>query len=86
MLKSGTEMNFLLIHSQCPVWRKLTSVIFTVIFTLLPINGYLQGHNKSSGSLFGLDSLNEEIMNDNEEEEVPEEKSLIPNSCQVITK
>ena len=56
------------------------------IFTLLPINGYLQGHNKSSGSLFELDSLNEEIMNDNEEEEVPEEKSLIPNSCQVITK
>ena len=84
MLKLGTEMNFLLIHSQCPVWRKLTSV--RQIFTLLPINGYLQGHNKSSGSLFELDSLNEEIMNDNEEEEVPEEKSLIPNSCQVITK
>ena len=86
MLKSGTEMNFLLIHSQCPVWRKLTSV--SQIFTVLPINGYLQGHNKSSGSLFQLDSLNEEIMNDNEEEEkeVPEEKSLIPNSCQVITK
>ena len=85
MLQSGTEMNFLLIHSQCPVWRKLTSV--SQIFTLLPINGYLQGHNKSSGSLFQLDSLNEEIMNDNEEEEeVPEEKSLIPNSCQVITK
>ena len=84
MLKSGTEMNFLLIHSQCPVWRKLTSV--SQIFTLLLITGYLQGHNKSSGSLLELDSLNEEIMNDNEEEEVPEEKSLIPNSCQVITK